>query len=186
MTLRERVAPLREMVELVAARDYLLPTGLVLGMIEVESGGSPWAWNPEPGYRYLYDVANRRPFRALTMQERSSEKPPQDFPYLAGDRDQEWWGQQASFGLMQVMGAVAREHGCDVPYLTALCDPALGLLYGCRHLSSLMSRYAWNGQITAAIAAYNAGSPRKVGTRFENQHYVDRVMAAARGYGFGE
>jgi hypothetical protein len=79
--------------------------------------------------------------------------PPKDFPYLAGDRDQEWWAQQASFGLMQLMGGLARELGFKGAYLTALCDPDLNLQIGCKHLSALLK---WaDGDVTKALGAYN-------------------------------
>jgi hypothetical protein len=121
-------------------------------------------------------VARNRPFRTLTQAEIASEAPPRDFPFLAGDRDQEWWAQQASWGLMQVMGAVARECGFHGNYLSQLLDPEEGTEFGCRHLAILKGRYiqvyGWDG----VIAAYNAGSPRIVHAGgFENQQYVDRV-----------
>ena len=36
-----------------------------------------------------------------------------------------------SWGLMQVMGQVAREHGFDGRFLSALCDPDAGVSMGC-------------------------------------------------------
>jgi hypothetical protein len=36
-----------------------------------------------------------------------------------------------SWGLMQVMGQVAREHGYVEKFLSALCDPEAGLATGC-------------------------------------------------------
>ena len=36
-----------------------------------------------------------------------------------------------SWGLMQVMGQVAREHGFSGKFLSALCEPAAGLDIGC-------------------------------------------------------
>jgi len=138
-----------------AALAHGLNVSLVRAVILVESGGNPWAWNPEPHYRYLWDVAKKQPFRALTDAERKSEVPPADFPAKAGDKDQEFWAQQASFGLMQVMGAVARERGFDGPYLTQLCDVQTNLTYGCRHLRALME---WaGGEASKALGAYNAG-----------------------------
>jgi len=128
---------------------------LVEAIVLKESSDNPWAWNPEPRYRYLWDVKARKPFRALLGTEIASGIPPSDFPFLAGDRDQEWWGQRASWGLMQVMGAVARERGYRGAFLTALCEPSTGLTYGCRHLAQLLS---WASQDRAkALSAYNAG-----------------------------
>ena len=155
---------------------YSLPYGLVHAVVVIESGGETSAWNPEPKYCWFWDVRRRAPFRRPLPLELESKTPPPDFPCLAGDPDQEWWAQQASWGLMQVMGAVARELGCKLPYLTALCRPEVGLDYGCRYLRVLQDRYmdsaGWNG----IIAAYNAGSPRRgVDGAFVNQGYVDKV-----------
>lgn len=128
---------------------------LVRAIVQVESTWNRFAWNPEPRYRFLWNVELNRPFRVLTEDERTSEVPPADFPTLAGDRDQEWWGQQASWGLMQIMGAVAREGGFTAPYLPELTDPAANLLVGCRHLRGLLQWAA--GDVSKAVGAYNAG-----------------------------
>lgn len=94
--------------------------------------------------------------------------------------DAEWWGQQASWGLTQVMGGVARELGYDGPWLTGLLlDPVLVLDHGCRHLLKKLRRCQ---DEAAAISAYNLGSPlrHKTGPRvgeFLNQNYVNDVLA---------
>lgn len=137
-----------------------MPEELVLAIVQVESSGDPWAWNPEPHYRYLVNVRTGQPFRALTPLERNSETPPKDFPCLAGDPDQEWWGQQASWGLMQLMGACARERGFKGPYLTELCDPAMNLRYGCQHLNFMRRRYFDRHGLAGVLSAWNTGSPQ--------------------------
>jgi hypothetical protein len=139
-----------------AAAAHGLQANVLAAQVEHESGFDPWAWNPEPRYKYLVDCRTGAPFRHLTALELLSEDPPPDFPRLAGDRDQEWWGQQASWGLLQVMGALAREVGFRRPYLSQLCDPAISLELGARHLAALFARF---GTIDRALAAYNAGSP---------------------------
>jgi hypothetical protein len=164
-----------------AARHGLEPA-LVAAVVQVESGGNPYAWNPEPRYRWFWNVRTNRPFRTLSQAEISNEDPPADFPTLAGDPDQEWWAQQASWGLMQVMGAVAREHGYTRRYLTQLTDPEDSLEYGCRQLLSLRGRFEKAHGIEGVLAAYNAGSPRRdAAGRFVNQSYVDKVLKAWRG-----
>ena len=164
-----------------------LPAMLVSAMVLTESGGDQWAWNPEPHYRYLVDATTGAPFRRLTADEIRSQVPPKDFPSMPGladDRDAEWWGQQASWGLMQVMGAVAREYGFK-QHFPALCDVHTGLQYGCRHLGRLrdrfLERHGWEG----VVAAYNAGSPRRDSLGWVNQGYVDKVRAHG-GFGFQE
>lgn len=85
-------------------------------------------------------------------------------------------GQKMSWGLMQVMGAVAREYGFKGTFLSELCDPHVGLKYGMIHVQTLFKRY--NGHWPDVIAAYNMGSPRRVdGGAYENQEsYVDVVL----------
>ena len=169
------------LIESAAAR-HALPALLIAAIVQQESGGNPWAWNPEPHYRYLWDVRRRAPFRQLSSAEISSERPPADFPVIAGDRDQEWWAQQASWGLMQVMGAVAREWGYREPYLPALCDPETNIEYGCRHLLGLRQRHFRGHGWSGVIAAYNAGSPRLGDDgKYVNQQYVDEVNARLKG-----
>lgn len=159
---------------LTATKDLSLDPRVILALVQVESGGDPYAWNPEPRYRYFWDVKQHRPFRSVTTEEILSEFPPKDFPALAGDPDQEWWGQQASWGLMQVMGAVAREKGFVGSYLTQLCDSATNLRYGCRHLDTL---FTWaKGDQTQALAAYNGGKLGNATRPFRNQSYADRVL----------
>lgn len=138
-----------------AAQAHGVDPDVVEAMVIVESKGRAWAWNPEPTYRWLWDVRLNRPFRSLTTAEASSKWPPPDFPTSGGDRDQEWWGQQASWGLLQVMGAVARERGFRGHYLPELCDPAVNLALGVTHYASLL-RWA-QGDPWKAVGAYNGG-----------------------------
>lgn len=156
-----------------ATRNGLDPK-LVTALVMVESGGNAYAWNPEPQYRYFWNVRKNTPFRFVTPQESRAEIPPDDFPCLAGDPDQEWWGQQASWGLMQVMGALGRELGFTGPYLPGLCDPALNLSLGCLHLSRLLK---WsNGNAERALAAYNGGKGGNLVPPYRNQSYATKVL----------
>jgi len=117
-----------------------LRASLISALIMVESGGRRYAWRPEPRYHYLWDIRRGSPFRPLTRFESASESPPADFPAPRGTSSTaEWWGQQASWGLMQIMGAVAREQGLQGPDLPVLCDPAINLGIGnCRCLVVVM------------------------------------------------
>jgi soluble lytic murein transglycosylase-like protein len=141
-----------------AARQHLLDPNLVEALVIIESGGDPYAFNPEPRYRYLWDVRRHRAFRKLTDLPEAlltSMVPPKDFPTLVGDRDQEWVAQKASWGLMQVMGAVARELGFRWPFLTQLTDVTANLDAGCLHLGH---QFEWaDGDRYKALGAYNAG-----------------------------
>jgi soluble lytic murein transglycosylase-like protein len=162
-----------------AARERIDPI-LVEAVVIIESGGNPYAWNPEPHYRYLVDVRTGQPFRELTVSERATEVPPADFPTLAGDRDQEWWGQQASWGLMQIMGALAREIGFRGLYLPELTRPHLNLQLGCQHLANLL-RWS-NGDERRAVAAYNAGRGGwngPAGQAYQQKVFAMRARVAA-------
>lgn len=160
----------RPEIELAAQADMLDPD-LVEAICLVESSGEQFAWNPEPRYRYLWDVKRNKPFRPLSINETLGKFPPQDFKAIAGDSDQEWWGQQASWGLMQIMGAVARERGFRDPFLPALCDVETNLFWGCAHLGHVLE---WaNGDIHKAAAAWNAGTGGWLGTA--GQAYAQKV-----------
>lgn len=158
-----------------------VPVQLVRAHIQEESGGIITAWKTEPQYRYLWDCRNNRPFRPLTPAEIASEINPRDFSkpeHLVCSVDTEWWGQQASWGPMQVMGAVARSYGFD-QHFPALCDPSQGVHLGVMHLAHLIARYQQHFGWEGVAAAYNAGSPRRDPTtgKWVNQQYVDNIRA---------
>lgn len=144
-----------------------------------ESGGNPWAWNPEPRYRYFWNVKLDAPFRPVTAAEVASKVPPIDFAVLAGDRDQEFWGQQVSWGLCQIMGAVARERGFKGPYLTELLRPDLNLAMGASLMRELIQ---WaNGGQRQALAAYNGG--KGAWNQPGPLAYADKILALAASWG---
>ena len=151
--------PWREMVaEVTAMADLALPPDLVLAMVMQESAGDPWAFRFEPAFYDTYIKNNERVVA------------PKGVSLVT-----EQMGRATSFGLMQIMGQVAREHGFQGRYLTQLCEPAVGLLWGCKHLARFLKKY---GNEPDAIAAYSAGSPRKKadGITYVNQEYVDSVV----------
>lgn len=138
-----------------AAAKYALPVELVKAIIEQESGGNPWATRFEPDFLVRYVSMNPQTFSVASM---------------ATERQL----RATSFGLMQVMGQVARERGFIGPFLTELCDPAVGIEYGCHVLIKLMARYP--NDINDVISAYNAGSANKYPSgMYHNQDYVNSV-----------
>lgn len=85
----------------------------------------------------------------------------------------ELWGQKASWGLLQIMGAVARERGF-LGWFPELCAPEVGIWYGMAHLNYLRERFPAEMDF---VAAYNAGSPRKRDNgQYVNQGYIDKVF----------
>lgn len=169
-----------------AAQRYNLPAPLISAIVMTESAGDLFAWKSEPKFRYLVDCTTGKPFRPLTKEEILSEIAPGDFPCPSySSRDTEWWGQQASWGPMQVMGALARELGFKQPF-PALCTLAYGIDFGARYLAILRDRHLKEHGWRGVAAAYNAGSPRYASPGvFKNQEYVDRV-ASHRGFNFEE
>jgi len=154
------------------AMQYSIDPALVCAVIDRESQWDQWAFNPEPRYRYFWNVTAWAPFRKVTDAEIASEIPPADFPCMRGeDRDAEWWGQQMSYGLMQVMGAVGRECGFRGPFLTQLCDIDTCLEYGCAHLAKKLEHSG--GDVARALQAWNGGG---------NPNYAAEVTARLGNY----
>lgn len=127
-----------------------LDPNLVAAFIMTESSGNPQATRFEPGWKYFLNPA-----------------------LFSDDTDLEKQQQATSWGLMQVMGTIARELGYSGD-LTALAQPDLGVKYGCLKLKQLAGKYAGQSDM---IAAYNAGSPRRLDDgEYTNQKYVDTVL----------
>ena len=124
-----------------------LPWEVIYAICQVESSMNPYAFRYEPQYRWL--VGN---------------------PALMEDHER--MGQMSSWGLMQVMGGVAREYGLK-GWFDQLWVPEVGIQYGTKHLLKFMARHHhWPD----AITSYNAGSPIKIEGRYRNQGYVDKVL----------
>jgi soluble lytic murein transglycosylase-like protein len=81
---------------------------------------------------------------------------------------------KGALGLMQLMPRTAAQHRVRNAFL-----PRDNIEGGCRHLRMLLERY--NGNVTLAVAAYNAGSQRVEDARgippiAETREYVARVL----------
>jgi len=136
------------------AAQHDVPWELIAAVCQTESSMDPWAVRYEPSYKYLVGIQEK-----LTATERMQ--------------------QMTSWGPMQVMGGVAREHGYH-GWLTRLCDPAVGINYGILHLRRYFTKH---GKWPDAIASYNAGAPRKnTDGTYWNQNYVDKVLRAWQEY----
>ena len=132
-----------------AAAAHALDPALVCAIVEQESAWNTYAIRYEPGFRTRYVAPLGLP-------------PTEEI------------ARSISWGLMQVMGQVAREHGFTGKFLSALCDPALGLDIGCAALASKLSaaRQAGHGiaesEIERALALWNGGA---------NPNYAAEVLA---------
>jgi len=128
-----------------AAISFALDPALVCAVVEQESAWNPFAMRYEPAFFAKY-VAPLYTNNKITASE----------AYARG----------FSWGLMQVMGQVARESGYDAPYLSAICDPQQGLAIGCKVLRKKFD--AASGDTTRALLAWNGGA---------NQQYPVQVLA---------
>jgi soluble lytic murein transglycosylase-like protein len=133
-----------------AAVAHALDPALVCAVVEQESAWNPWAVRYEPGFlaRYVAPLYNAGKISATEAYTRS-----------------------ISWGLMQLMGEVARELGCQAASLAELCDPATGLDFGCRQLRAKFD--ANQGDQTRALLAWNGGS---------NRDYPAEVLARVARY----
>lgn len=136
---------------------------LVLAMIWQESDGDPWAYRYEPGYQYFWDGKKRVALfdKAISMSANRGKA-------IIALGQTEFNQQSASFGLMQVMGAVARELGMS-GFATRLCEPGDGIKYGCDYLRLCFKR--GGGDTREALRRYNGGSD-----------YPDKVFAKLKSF----
>ena len=123
------------------AAKHALDPALVCAVVEQESAWDAHAIRYEPGFRSRY-VA---PLGLPPTEEVA---------------------RSISWGLMQVMGQVAREHGFAGKFLSALCDPATGLDIGCAALASKLS--AAGNDVARALELWNGGA---------NADYAPQVLA---------
>jgi len=133
-----------------AAAAQSLDAALVCAVVEQESGWNPWAMRYEPAFFAKY-VANLYTNNKISVSE----------AYARG----------FSWGLMQVMGQVARETGFDAAFLSALCDPEQGLATGCKVLRRKFDAMA--GDMARALLAWNGGA---------NPAYAAQVLARRAHY----
>lgn len=136
------------------ARQYNLDPLFVASIVQAESAGDPWATRFEKDYKWLYKPARLAEDNRITEITETAH-------------------QKTSWGLMQIMGGVAREIGFKGP-LPKLCLVKVGLSYGCLKLSLISKKY---DKMSDIAAAYNAGIPRLTKDRkYVNQAYVDKVL----------
>jgi soluble lytic murein transglycosylase-like protein len=136
-----------------AAKGLGVPPMLAIAICEVESAGDPFAVRYEGHWKYKFEPEKFAKLNRITV-------------------DTEIQLQKFSYGLLQVMGTVARELGHQESLLK-LTDPYIGARMGCLKLAKLFSILKSTDDV---IAAYNAGSPLKnADGKYVNQQYVDKV-----------
>jgi soluble lytic murein transglycosylase-like protein len=134
-----------------AADAHALWPELVCAIVEQESAWNPWALRYEPEFygRYVAPQVARGVIDDVTESR----------------------ARAFSWGLMQVMGQVAREHGFASESLASLCDPAVGLEIGCRVFAAKLA--AAEGNVTRALLLWNGAG---------NQDYPAAVLARTAHY----
>jgi soluble lytic murein transglycosylase-like protein len=132
------------------AAAHALDAALVCAVIEQESAWNPWALRYEPAFYARY-VAPLCAGNALTPTEAQA--------------------RAFSWGLMQVMGQVARENGFAGRYLAELCDPAAGIAVGCAVLAKRLATA--KGDLIRGLLAWNGGG---------NAAYPAQVLARTSRY----
>lgn len=129
------------------ALKFGLQPSLVAAVCEQESSWNPWAIRFEPAFEARY-IKPALPDAPTTREITKA----------------------MSFGLMQIMGEVAIELGWDGKFLTELCDPATGILYGCKKLQRC---YLQHRDDSTSLLAYNGGG---------NSFYADQVLSRVKNY----
>lgn len=118
---------------------------LVCAIVEQESSWNPWAIRFEPAFKIRYvDPLGLSPTEATA--------------------------RSFSWGLMQIMGQVAREHGYT-GNLAQLCDASTGVRWGIVHFKSKLTQAG--GDVTKALLLWNGGG---------NPQYSAEVLARVKNY----
>ncbi len=173
------------------AAEHLLDAALVCAICEQESSWNPWAMRFEPAFfaRYIAPMLNANVPGNANLPIGGQKNAPEGNHAPAKLCPTEAYARAFSWGLMQVMGQVAREHGFGAPpsptnaspsnfalpstnaSLAQLCDPSTGLEFGCRVLATKLS--AAQGDVPRALQLWNGGS---------NAGYAAEVIARAGQY----
>jgi len=132
------------------AQNFKLDPTLVCAVVEQESAWNPFAVRYEP--KFMTDYVG-----PLYVNNRINAT--------------EAYTRSMSWGLMQVMGQVAREKGVTLKFLPGLCDPEAGLSIGCRKLADCLELA--KGDVKKALQSYNGGG---------DPDYADEVMARQATY----
>ena len=146
-----------------AAAQHTLDPALICAIVEQESAWDPHAIRYEPAFRTRY-VA---PLGLPPTEEVA---------------------RSISWGLMQVMGQVAREHSFTGKSLAALCDPATGLAIGCAVFATKL-RSAANDAVSvanegdaASVAVNNVEHALALWNGGANASYAAQVLARVAHY----
>jgi soluble lytic murein transglycosylase-like protein len=141
-----------------AADAHALWPELVCAIVEQESAWDPWALRYEPEFyeKYVAPQVARGAIDDVTESR----------------------ARAFSWGLMQVMGQVAREHGFANEPLASLCDPAVGLEIGCRVFAAKLAAAEVN--VTRALLLWNGAGNQDLPRRHSRPRCTLRLDAYSR------
>lgn len=143
------------------AHFHSIDPGLIWSIIYCESRGIPGAYRFELGFFERY-------IEGRPIADVPGYWPPQTLV----SRETEAMARSTSWGVMQVMGQVARELGYRGEYLHELCDVRESVKFGSEKLAKCLKQ---TGTIREAIARYN-GDPRSEAA----QRYAMKVLAVLK------
>lgn len=131
-------------------------------IIQTESGWDIWASRFESGYQWLYKPEAHAKLCRITVQTEIA-------------------AQKTSYGLGQIMGALAREQG-HIEALGKLFLPEINIEHIGIRLKWLKRRPEAAGSSDAIFAGYNGGpgSMKRIGGVYPNQVYVDKINLALK------
>jgi len=151
---------IRELIN-VEAPKYGVDPQFLYSIVMVESSGRVWVSKVEFHYPYL------------VTPEIYARK-------LGISKSTEVINQRTSYGLVQIMGGVAREQGWE-SHLPRIYLPKVNVTLGLRLIKKLMKKY--DGNMDKVAAAYNWGHAainRETG-KYMNQEYVDKINKYYKG-----
>jgi hypothetical protein len=127
----------------------------IRAIISQESGWNTYALRYEAAYRYLFDTVGRAVEARVTVNT-------------------EIVTQKMSWGLGQIMGALAREQGL-LGHMGQLFEPDTNIWHIAKRLFKLKQYSAVKEDV---FASYNGGldALHKVSGKYTNQTYVDSVL----------
>lgn len=126
-----------------ASEDYNLEIDLLIGLILQESLGQENAVRYEPAFYKRYLQNKKR-------SQIAGYWPLGTIP----NNNTEYNLRSTSFGLMQIMGQVAREYQFTNRWLTDLLNPEINIMLGARILNDYITK---RGNPTAGLLRYNGG-----------------------------